>query len=168
MAVSEKQIDDHKNKARLKAGPKGEKRSYGKKANPRLWRVWRFVAAVIIRVSRFFGSTIFSSLTRRIVVLNLAALLALVAGIFFLNQWRAGLIEARVQSLRIQGQIISAAIAASATVNSDVISVNPDRLLELQPKNSVSPLSFYDPTLEFRSEERRVGKECRSRWSPYH
>ena len=28
-----------------------------------------------------------------------------------------------------------------------------------------------DPTLTFlaaRSEERRVGKECRSRWSPYH
>src|SRR5260221_14335839 len=23
-------------------------------------------------------------------------------------------------------------------------------------------------TIEFRSEERRVGKECRSRWSPYH
>src|SRR2546422_540607 len=22
--------------------------------------------------------------------------------------------------------------------------------------------------IEFRSEERRVGKECRSRWSPYH
>ena len=22
--------------------------------------------------------------------------------------------------------------------------------------------------LEIRSEERRVGKECRSRWSPYH
>ena len=22
--------------------------------------------------------------------------------------------------------------------------------------------------LEMRSEERRVGKECRSRWSPYH
>ena len=25
---------------------------------------------------------------------------------------------------------------------------------------------FYDP--DVRSEERRVGKECRSRWSPYH
>ena len=25
---------------------------------------------------------------------------------------------------------------------------------------------FLDPLL--RSEERRVGKECRSRWSPYH
>ena len=23
-------------------------------------------------------------------------------------------------------------------------------------------------TYEMRSEERRVGKECRSRWSPYH
>ena len=22
--------------------------------------------------------------------------------------------------------------------------------------------------IQFRSEERRVGKECRSRWSPYH
>ena len=22
--------------------------------------------------------------------------------------------------------------------------------------------------LDYRSEERRVGKECRSRWSPYH
>ena len=24
------------------------------------------------------------------------------------------------------------------------------------------------PVPEVRSEERRVGKECRSRWSPYH
>src|SRR2546430_17514344 len=24
------------------------------------------------------------------------------------------------------------------------------------------------PVIEVRSEERRVGKECRSRWSPYH
>src|SRR5260370_25877376 len=34
-------------------------------------------------------------------------------------------------------------------------------------------LNFRDRTLELnasdeRSEERRVGKECRSRWSPYH
>ena len=37
--------------------------------------------------------------------------------------------------------------------------------------------SYYDPTRKcgahrsykpLRSEERRVGKECRSRWSPYH
>src|SRR3712207_9236644 len=24
------------------------------------------------------------------------------------------------------------------------------------------------PSVKYRSEERRVGKECRSRWSPYH
>ena len=27
---------------------------------------------------------------------------------------------------------------------------------------------LYEATIEHRSEERRVGKECRSRWSPYH
>ena len=28
--------------------------------------------------------------------------------------------------------------------------------------------AFWDGLLTLRSEERRVGKECRSRWSPYH
>ena len=27
---------------------------------------------------------------------------------------------------------------------------------------------YFDVILAHRSEERRVGKECRSRWSPYH
>ena len=30
----------------------------------------------------------------------------------------------------------------------------------------ISEIIVLDPTE--RSEERRVGKECRSRWSPYH
>ena len=29
-------------------------------------------------------------------------------------------------------------------------------------------IEFHAPELDARSEERRVGKECRSRWSPYH
>ena len=29
-------------------------------------------------------------------------------------------------------------------------------------------LSLFKPVGDARSEERRVGKECRSRWSPYH
>ena len=33
--------------------------------------------------------------------------------------------------------------------------------------NSVE-LTFFSTFPRFRSEERRVGKECRSRWSPYH
>ena len=28
--------------------------------------------------------------------------------------------------------------------------------------------TIYAETMARRSEERRVGKECRSRWSPYH
>ena len=31
-----------------------------------------------------------------------------------------------------------------------------------------SAVSTPDNKKSFRSEERRVGKECRSRWSPYH
>ena len=30
------------------------------------------------------------------------------------------------------------------------------------------PLPGYGELFRMRSEERRVGKECRSRWSPYH
>src|SRR2546429_10002981 len=32
----------------------------------------------------------------------------------------------------------------------------------------LSFLYFGPPPMVLRSEERRVGKECRSRWSPYH
>ena len=27
---------------------------------------------------------------------------------------------------------------------------------------------YHHDSADYRSEERRVGKECRSRWSPYH
>src|SRR4051794_17891560 len=73
-----------------------------------------------------------SSLTRRIVVLNLAGLVALLVGFLYLNQFRQGLIEARVQSLLIQGEIIAGAIAASATVDTNAITLDPDRLLQMQ------------------------------------
>ena len=34
--------------------------------------------------------------------------------------------------------------------------------------NYVDHAKEFDRPLVLRSEERRVGKECRSRWSPYH
>ena len=130
---------------------------------------WRLalmpIGKLITALRRFIDFTIFSNLTRRIMVLNLAGLLVLVVGILYLNQWRAGLIDARVQSLRVQGEIIAAAIAASATVDSDVISVNPDRLLELQAGN-VSPLSYFDPTLEFPINPERVAPLLRNLITP--
>ena len=41
----------------------------------------------------------------------------------------------------------------------DYLSVNDVMI----PKNEIIGIDLND-----RSEERRVGKECRSRWSPYH
>src|SRR5690606_2826397 len=121
---------------------------------------WRGFAGGVARgwfaVQRFFAHTVFSTLTRRIIALNLAGLLVLVVGILVLNQWRAGLIEARVQSLRVQGEIIAAAIGASATVDSDVIRVDPDKLVELTTGDPISPLSFLDPSLEFPINPERV------------
>ena len=51
------------------------------------------------RIGQFVSTQSFSSLTRRIVFLNVAGLLALVVSILYLSQFRAGLIDARVQSL---------------------------------------------------------------------
>jgi len=72
----------------------------------------------------------FSSLTRRIVVLNLIGLAILVSGILYLNQFRAGLIDAKVQSLLTQGEIIARAIAASAGVDNNDTQVDAEKLLE--------------------------------------
>ena len=38
---------------------------------------------------------------------------------------------------------------------------------QIGTKVSVNP-DIWNPEKGLRSEERRVGKECRSRWSPYH
>jgi two-component system sensor histidine kinase ChvG len=131
---------------------------------------WRAVLApfgkLAVAIGRFVNFTIFSSLTQRIIVLNMAGLLVLVVGILYLNQWRAGLIEARVQSLRVQGEIIAAAVAASATADSDVITVNPDRLLQLQGDGTVSTLSFFDPMLEFPINPERVAPLLRNLITP--
>src|SRR3989441_9210520 len=40
--------------------------------------------------------------------------------------------------------------------------------LAMMAKIMVISLPFLLLLLDYRSEERRVGKECRSRWSPYH
>src|SRR3712207_9071026 len=61
----------------------------------------------------------------------------------------------------------------------------PELMIDNTDRNRTSPFAFTGNRFEFRavgseancasalivlnrSEERRVGKECRSRWSPYH
>jgi len=98
----------------------------------------------------------FSSLTRRIVFLNLAGLVVLVTGVLYLSQFRAGLIDARVQSLLTQSEIIAGAIAASATVETDSITIDPDRLLELQAGESYGPADDSLSGIEFPIDRKSV------------
>lgn len=88
---------------------------------------------------RSFSQVLVSSLTRRILFLNLAALVVLLSGILYLNTFRDGLVNAYESSLVIQGKIMASAIASSATFESDAITIDPDRLLELEAGESIKP-----------------------------
>ena len=119
------------------------------------------------RAWQFFISQSFSSLTRRIVFLNVAGLLALSIGIIYLSQFRAGLIDARVQSLLVQGQIIAGAIAASATVETDSsITIDPDKLQSLQPGESYGPSEDALYGINFPINPERVAPVLRRLVSP--
>jgi two-component system sensor histidine kinase ChvG len=115
---------------------------------------------------QFFVSQSSSSLTRRIVFLNLTGLFALMIGIMYLSQFRAGLIDARVQSLLVQSEIIAGAIAASATVETDSITIDPERLLELQAGESYGPSDEAQSGIEFPINPERVAPVLRRLVSP--
>ncbi len=97
----------------------------------------------------------FSSLTRRIVVLNLIGLAILVSGILYLNQFRAGLIDAKVQSLLTQGEIIARAIAASAGVDTNEIQLDPEKLLEAEQGQASVDYDNFN-SLEFTIDPERA------------
>lgn len=118
------------------------------------------------RLRRLFGTYVLSSLTKRIIAINLVGLVALVSGILYLNQFRAGLIDARVQSLLTQGEIIAGAIAASATVDTGAITVDPERLLQLQAGESIAPGNDDVDTLDFPVNPERIGPVLRRLISP--
>ncbi|MEO1198321.1 MAG: sensor histidine kinase [Pseudomonadota bacterium] len=120
----------------------------------------------INRAFRFLGQYAFSSLTRRIAILNLVALILLVTGNLYLNQFREGLIDARVQSLLTQGEIIAGAIATSATVDIDSIRLDPNRLLELQAGEILSPSTNDLGLLDFTINPEAVAPILRRLISP--
>ncbi|MDZ7600770.1 MAG: sensor histidine kinase [Hoeflea sp.] len=131
-------------------------------SEPRRSRGWIHPVTLVRRV---FGNLIFSSLTRRILFLNLAALIVLVSGILYLNQFREGLIDARVESLLTQGEIIAGAVAASASVDTNSITIDPEKLLELQAGQSISPTNSNE-NLDFPINPERVAPVLRRLISP--
>jgi two-component system sensor histidine kinase ChvG len=112
------------------------------------------VLSLARRAWHFFLSQTFSSLTRRIVFLNVAGLLALVMGILYLSQFRLSLIQTRIDSMRVQGEIIAGAIAAQANVDTNTITVSPEQLMGLPPGQSYGPI---DDFMNFSINPERVG-----------
>ena len=74
------------------------------------------------------------TLLRRIIFANLIGLAILLSGVFYLAQYRAGLIEAWGDSLRVQGESFASLIAVDATREAGTgrIVVNPDTLPEIE------------------------------------
>ena len=128
-------------------------------------------AALTTFGSRLQGTWIFrfvtASLARRIFVSNLLGLLVLLGGILWVSQHNALLINAKRESLRIQGEIVAAAIAANATIGSDGIRFDPDRLPEVEGQR----LPFRDDAfaaLELSLRPDRVGPVLRRLIQPNH
>ena len=127
---------------------------------------WRRPLDWLRRAGQYLVALSFSSLTGRIVSLNLLGLIAMVAGVLYLSQFRAGLIDARAQSLLVQGEIIAGAIAASATVETNTITIDPDRLLDLKPGETYGPTEELLSGLDFPINPESVAPVLRRLISP--
>ena len=68
-------------------------------------------------------------------------------------------------SIKIPSAIFQGVIIKSKTPGNSRFSSSPPTAT---CNMSLVPVTVIAPSSAMRSEERRVGKECRSRWSPYH
>lgn len=73
-----------------------------------------------------------ANLWRRIMVANLLGFVILLGGILYLSEHQAWLIDAKRESLKAQSEIIASAIAASASVESNDLLLDPDKLPEVE------------------------------------
>ncbi|MFK5979511.1 MAG: sensor histidine kinase [Rhizobiaceae bacterium] len=120
----------------------------------------------ISRLLQVMRRTLVSSLTRRIIFLNLTALAVILSSILYLNQFREGLIDARVESLLTQGRIIADSISVSATVETNTITIDPEKLLELRTGESVLPTLDNFDSLDFPIDPERIAPVLRELIQP--
>jgi len=123
-------------------------------------RIWLLACAtILVAMNALIGSD--------------AAILGLVIGGFFFG---LGLLRGRATAW-----LLGAAVAASVIAAPWLPKLLPDPRIsvsgiEYLPNSAVHRIFIWQTTARHiherpwlgRSEERRVGKECRSRWSPYH
>lgn len=134
-----------------------------------LTRWMRGARLAVLRAARPLGAVAFSSLTRRIVLLNLSGLVVLLASILYLDRFRAGLIDARVESLETQGEIIAAAIAASTQSDTGPTAIDLEKLLQQEigeEKQKAEGETQDEFSLEFPIDPMRVAPILRRLVSP--
>ena len=105
---------------------------------------------------------------KRLEILNLLAQKSLtVTGIYSMLDLPQANISQHLQLLRQAGVVTTKRVGKEIYYR-----IKDKRTLNYLPKNNLLRLVplVHDPVcgMQLRSEERRVGKECRSRWSPYH
>jgi two-component system sensor histidine kinase ChvG len=99
-------------------------------------------------IVRFFSR----SLLRRILVSNLIGLGIIIGGIHYMGQYHAWLIDAKRDALKTQGEIIAAAIAANATVETDGVVIDADKLPDREQRRSGLWSDFSALELSIRPE----------------
>ncbi|MBG1233824.1 HAMP domain-containing protein [Aestuariivirga litoralis] len=99
------------------------------------------------------------SLASRIAIINIIGLLILSGGILYFNQFRQSLIKARVDSLLVQGQIIAAAVAGSATADTSSIVIDPGKLGSETEDDTATDLGQSD--FDFAIKPDRAGPVLR-------
>src|SRR6476619_6554 len=103
-------------------------------------------------------------LTSRIVLLNIAGLIVLVSGIRYFNQFRQGLIDARVQSLLPQAHIIAAAVAGAASIDTGSMVIDPAALINSPDGPATAPRQYDHPRPDHRSRRQPGRRQRLSLW----
>ncbi len=108
-----------------------EKSEDAARMGPAIARWWRNQP-----IPRFLSGT----LLRRILFSNLIGLVIFSVGILVLSNSRGWLIDAKRESLRVQGEIIAAAIAGDAKVETERLTLDPTKL----PESADARIPFRD------------------------
>ena len=80
-------------------------------------------------------------------------------------QWAYGKIDGIVINPAAYTHTSVAILDALKAVRIPAVEVH---ISDVDAREAFRQISYAGMACEHRSEERRVGKECRSRWSPYH
>src|SRR3712207_9447070 len=77
-------------------------------------------------------------------------------------------VTGRLQGAGLEQYRDDAELAVAELVTNALLHAAPPVSLRVLPQDDKVRVEVQDGSRTARSEERRVGKECRSRWSPYH